>query len=105
MRLELNQDELCIKRRQILNVRGGIGHVIACHSGSIWVTQEGDLRDIILGAGESFALERKGPVLVQALEQSAISFERSTPGVRKLDAGAWSRRGGANYAPHTAIAA
>ena len=104
MRLELNQDELCMKRRQILNVRGGIGHVIACHSGSIWVTQEGELRDIILGAGESLALERKGPVLVQALEQSAISLARSTPGARKLDAEASSRRAGAGYA-RTAIAA
>jgi len=102
MRLELNRDELCMKRRQILNVRGGVGHVIACHSGSIWVTQEGELRDIVLGAGESFAFERKGPVLVQALEQSAISFARAAPGARKPGAVAPSLRAG--YA-HTALAA
>jgi hypothetical protein len=66
-----------MKPRQLLKVRDGAGNAIVCHSGSVWVTQEGDPRDIIVSAGESFALDRKGPTLVQALEQSAVSFAQS----------------------------
>jgi hypothetical protein len=74
MNLELNQDGLCLKSNQVLKVRGGSGHTIICHSGSVWVTQDRDRRDIVLGAGESFALDRNGLTLVQAFEQSAISI-------------------------------
>ena len=77
MRLELNQDGLCMKPKQLLRVHGGAGNEIVCHSGSVWLTQEGDPRDIVLGAGETFVLERRGQALVQALEQSALSFARS----------------------------
>jgi hypothetical protein len=71
-----------MKPKQLLSVRGGAGNAIVCHSGSVWVTQEGDPRDIIVSAGESFALERKGPTLVQALEQSAVSFARPAHAAR-----------------------
>ncbi len=74
MNLELNQDGLYLKPKQLLKVRAARGHTIVCHSGEVWVTQEGDRRDIILGAGESFALDRKGQALVQAFGQSAISI-------------------------------
>ncbi|MBE0614983.1 MAG: DUF2917 domain-containing protein [Burkholderiales bacterium] len=77
MRIELNQDGLCMKPGQLLRVHGGAGNAIVCHSGSVWLTQKGDPRDIVLGAGETFVLERRGPTLVQALEQSAVSFARS----------------------------
>lgn len=74
MNLELDGNGLCLKKRQLLKVHGGIGHAIVCHSGSVWLTQDGDRRDIVLEAGESFALDRSGLVLLQALEQSAISI-------------------------------
>lgn len=79
MNLELNQDGVCMKPKQLLKVRGGVGHTIVCHSGSVWVTQERDRRDIVVGAGESFALDRSGLALVQAFEQSAISIARPAP--------------------------
>ncbi len=85
MNLELNQDGLCMKPKQLLKVRGGVGHTIVCHSGSVWVTQDRDRRDIVLGAGESFALDRSGLALVQAFEQSAISI---APPARSACAGA-----------------
>lgn len=74
MRLEMNQDDVCLKPKQLLKMRGGAGYTVLCQSGSVWLTQARDQRDIVLGAGESFALDRNGPALLQAFEQSAISI-------------------------------
>jgi hypothetical protein len=74
MDIELNQDGLCLQRNQVVKVHGGRGHAIVCHSGSVWVTQDGDPRDVILRAGDAFTLDRKGPVLVQAFAPGAISI-------------------------------
>lgn len=77
MNIEFNQDGLCLKRNQVVTVRGGIGRSIVCDSGTVWVTQDGDARDIILRAGESFTIDRNGPTLVQAFEPGSISITRS----------------------------
>ena len=76
MRIELNQNTLCVKRNQVVKVRGGIGHSVVCESGSIWVTQDGDLRDIVLHAGDAFTLDRAGPALLQAFEQGTVTIRR-----------------------------
>ena len=82
MNLELTQDGLCLKPKQLLKVRGGIGHSVVCHSGSVWLTQYRDRRDIVLREGGAFALDRDGLALVQALEQSAISIAPSATRIR-----------------------
>jgi hypothetical protein len=74
MKLELIEDAICLKPKQLLKVRGGAGHTVVCHSGSVWLTQARDWRDVVLGAGESFALDRNGPALLQAFEQTAVSI-------------------------------
>ena len=74
MNIELNQNGICLKRNQLLKLRGGIGHAIVCYSGGVWLTQDGDERDIFLKAGQSFTLDRDGPALVQAFEPAAITI-------------------------------
>jgi hypothetical protein len=74
MRIDLNQNELRLERNKVVKVRGGIGHTVVCHSGSVWVTQDGDARDVILRAGETFTFDRDGPALLQAFEPGAISI-------------------------------
>lgn len=100
MNLELDPDGLCLKPKQLLKVRGGIGHTIVCHDGSLWVTQHRDPRDIVLGAGEAFALDRDGLALVQALAQSAVSLVPaslgSAPRRRLLEPGARDQGAAAN---------
>jgi hypothetical protein len=91
MNIELNQNGLCLKRNQVVTVREGIGHSIVCDSGTVWVTQDGDPRDIILHTGDAFTLDRKGAALVQAFEPGAISITRSTGQPRGLPA-AWRQR-------------
>lgn len=47
---------------------------IRCDSGTLWITQDNDTRDIVLRAGEQFQPDRKGTVLIYALEGSTLSW-------------------------------
>jgi hypothetical protein len=50
------------------------GDVISCLNGTLWITQQGDLRDYILEPGQDFWVTRSGTVIVQALEKSKFKF-------------------------------
>lgn len=50
------------------------GDVISCLSGTLWVTQEGDLKDYIVESGRSFWVTRPGTVIVQALDHSKFKY-------------------------------
>lgn len=93
MRIELNQNGLCLKKKQLVKVRGGIGHTVVCQSGSVWVTQDGDTRDVILRAGEAFTLDRDGPALLQAFEPGAITIRQPDVKTRASGLHAFLRAG------------
>jgi len=76
MNIELSQEGLCMQAKQVVKVRGGFGHSIVCDSGTVWVTQDGDPRDVVLRAGDAFTLDREGTALVQAFEPGAIRIVR-----------------------------
>ena len=40
---------------------------VVCTSGTLWLTQPGDLNDHVLEAGQSFTINKPGTVLVQGL--------------------------------------
>jgi DUF2917 family protein len=82
MNIELNQNGLCLKPNQLVTVRRGLGHSIVCDSGSVWVTQDGDPRDVVLGVGGSFRLDRAGLALVQALGPATIRIAQPAPQTR-----------------------
>lgn len=48
--------------------------MIVCLQGRVWITQERDLEDYVLGAGEMFIVTQPGKVLVQALDDSCIEI-------------------------------
>lgn len=51
---------------------------IRCDRGALWLTQDGDTRDIVLKAGEQFQPDRRGNVLVYALEASSLTVAPAT---------------------------
>ena len=51
---------------------GGAGNRIACVSGTLWVTQEGDAHDYVLKAGDHFRAGGRGRVVVQALSDATL---------------------------------
>jgi hypothetical protein len=89
MNLELDQDRLCLQPKQLVKIRGGRGHSVVCQRGSVWVTQQGDPRDIVLTAGEAFTLDRGGVALLQALGPGAISIGQAQAQTRASRLSAW----------------
>lgn len=49
---------------ELLRVRHAGAAEVRALQGQVWVTQDGDLRDIVLQAGESFRFDRDSPVLI-----------------------------------------
>jgi hypothetical protein len=58
--------------RAIHCIEGGKGLQITAVSGTVWVTQAKDARDVILTRGQSFILDRNGRAVVYALKDAAI---------------------------------
>jgi hypothetical protein len=50
------------------------GDVISCVSGTLWITQEGDLKDYIVEAGRKFWVTKPGTIIVQALDDSQFKY-------------------------------
>jgi len=45
---------------------------IDCREGDVWITQEGDPRDIILHAGQQFRNGKRGLIIVQPFRSAMI---------------------------------
>lgn len=56
-----------IHPRSPLRLRAEAGRHISSVAGTAWITIDGDLRDIILEPGDSYAFERPARVMVQAM--------------------------------------
>jgi hypothetical protein len=65
---------ITLRPNRLLRLRDGRDVLIGVDTGTVWLTQDGDVRDIILHAGESFRVDRDGTVLLQALDDAAVRF-------------------------------
>ena len=61
-----------LAKGEILRVDSALGQSIALVGGMVWVTQEGDPRDVFLSDGESFVFDRAGMALVQAITDTRL---------------------------------
>jgi hypothetical protein len=61
-----------LARRALLSLRGGTGRGVGVFSGSVWITEEGEPHDHVLGPGESLVLRKPGLALVEALQDAQL---------------------------------
>ena len=66
-------------RGSLLLIEHGRGMQIELWDGELWITQERDSRDYLIGPGTAFRLEREGLVLVSALQPSRITLTAPVP--------------------------
>ena len=76
VKLEPAGATLRLQHAQFAQLHGTLGWTVKALSGALWITQDGDIRDVILQAGESFVIDRKGPALLSPFDdaQVCISF-------------------------------
>jgi len=60
---------------QHLRVRDAQGWRVQAINGTVWITQEGDSRDIVLRHGQSFVLDRNGTALLSALDDADLALQ------------------------------
>ena len=85
------QMDLCLERRALFQVSDAAGVQMACQSGSLWITLDGDPRDILLDAGDRYTATEHRRALIYALEPSTVRLAMAP-------AAAPARRNGLNRA-------
>ncbi|MBI5278953.1 MAG: DUF2917 domain-containing protein [Burkholderiales bacterium] len=58
----------------LLRIDRPLGAVVQCSRGTVWVTHDGDPKDVVLEAGESYRSRSAARLIVQALEDSDLSL-------------------------------
>ncbi len=67
--------DITLLKYKIWSIEGNRrGDVISCQNGTLWVTQEGDLKDYVVEAGKSFWVTKPGTVIVQALSDAQFKY-------------------------------
>ncbi|MEP7058464.1 MAG: DUF2917 domain-containing protein [Caldimonas sp.] len=84
MKIEFSASGVVLAKDQLIRLPRAEGVRIASRRGSVWITQDGDLRDVVLQPGESLVLGRDTPAIVQAFEPALITIAEPA---RRRDAG------------------
>jgi hypothetical protein len=56
-----------LAKHQHLRLADAEGWTVSVLSGELWITQDGDVRDIVVGRGQDHVLDRNGLALLSAL--------------------------------------
>ena len=80
----MNQDLLNgarnLAKNKVRHLHAERGRRVEVVSGAIWITQDGDRRDIVLRGGEAFDFDRNGDALLSAFDDSRyLVLEASRP--------------------------
>lgn len=64
---------------EMFSLQAAPGQCLVVFDGKVWITQEGDPADHVIGAGQSFACDRHGHALVEALEPTRLAVLADAP--------------------------
>ena len=60
-----------------LRISDGKGMVITGQAGLAWLTLPGNCADIFLGPGDAFAIDKRGVVIIEAIEPALLVLQHN----------------------------
>ncbi|HTN42922.1 MAG TPA: DUF2917 domain-containing protein [Nitrospiria bacterium] len=77
----ISPQEIRLSENAFWSVHGRSNEIeIECREGMVWITEEGDHRDLVLHAGQRFRNEKRGLIIVQALAGAKITVNGGRSG-------------------------
>lgn len=67
---DLHPASINLRKGAIHRLPSGRGQRIESLAGSLWVTIDNDVRDILVNPGQGFSIDRDGAALISALDDS-----------------------------------
>ena len=74
MKIEFPASRIVLAADQFVKLEDAVGVRISNGRGTVWITQDGDTRDVVLGPGDAFIIDREGPSIVQALQPAELTI-------------------------------
>ena len=75
MKLELEAGAVRLSPNQTLKLRDSAGSTVCAVEGSVWITEENQVRDIVLAPGSCYRLRYRGLAIINPLGgTAAVSF-------------------------------
>lgn len=78
--MELNPagEILSLRATQHMHLPQACGWTVQALSGAVWIAQDGDIRDVVLEAGDCIVLDRDTPALFSPLGEARLCLSRDT---------------------------
>lgn len=80
-------DRFDLPRDRTMSLRDSRGARVHVFSGALWITQDGDTRDLLAKTGDIFTVERDGVTVLYAVESARIRVEGARSAKSRL--GRW----------------
>jgi Protein of unknown function (DUF2917) len=64
--------DLRLASKEVRAIKASVGVTVECLSGRVWITQDGDPRDVVLDPQETFIVDRDSRTLIMALEGALV---------------------------------
>jgi len=74
MNLQFKRARFELDQGQLLTLDDSLDVTIECAEGALWLTQDGDPRDVTLSAGQSYRIDRTSRVMVFATSPSVFKI-------------------------------
>jgi hypothetical protein len=75
-----------LSRHESLALGNLRGQLVECRRGELWLTVDGEGRDVILGPGQRYAVTSAAPAVVTALRDAMVHLHRAAPRPSRLAA-------------------
>lgn len=104
MLFDLVRARLDLCRNQLVRLTDARGTRVDCVAGSVWITVDGELRDVVLSPGGSFVVDSRAPVLVHAVDDATTVALQAPRSARRARPASPGRGWRASPAPFAAAA-